>query len=353
MSGAQSGANRTEQPTPRRLREARRRGEIARSQELSGVAALAGGLVAIAAMGPMVFSRLIAHLRWGLATALSGDLPPMTAVRESLRVLILSTLPICGAALLSGGLVAVIQVSGLRLTWPAIAFRLERLNPVKGLRRICSCTQIAVAAVGITKIAAAGLLAWCHCLKHTDTLSHLPRLETPSAAAAVVALLAPMTSGLCAVLAVFGLADLLWAHRRHRRSLWMTRDEVRRDLKEQEGDPLHKAERRRRHRALALADPVSRATCVIVNPTELAVALWHHRGSEEAPVVLAKGSGQIAARIRSQARRAGVPLIREIALARALFQLAEVGEEIPEELYEAAAVVLVHVYGANPLEVRH
>jgi type III secretion protein U len=353
VSGDQTGANRTEQPTPRRLREARRRGDVARSRELAGVAALAGGLVAVAAMGPSIATRLAAHLRWSLVTALSADLPPLTAVRGSLRVLALSTLPICGTALFAGGLVAAIQVGGLRFSFPAIAFRLERLNPAKGLLRICSPAQIVTAVMGLAKVLAAGVLAFCLWSRQAETVFRLPRLEPRSAAAAVVELLAPLTCGLCAALAAFGLADLLRAHRRHRRALRMTRDEVRRDLKEQEGDPLHKAERRQRHRALALADPISRATCVVVNPTELAVALQHHRGSDEAPVVLAKGSGKEAACIRSQARRAGVPLVREIALARALFQLAEVGEEIPEELYEAAAEVLVHVYGAAAREERN
>jgi flagellar biosynthesis protein FlhB len=129
----------------------------------------------------------------------------------------------------------------------------------------------------------------------------------------------------------------------------MTRDEVRREAREENGDPQHRAERRRLHHALVEAGPVSKATVVIVNPTHVAVALLHRQDHDEAPRVLAKGTGEGAARIRSAARRAGVPIVRDVALARALFRLAEAGEEIPVELYEAAAAVLVHVYGREPL----
>jgi type III secretion protein U len=129
----------------------------------------------------------------------------------------------------------------------------------------------------------------------------------------------------------------------------MTRDEVRREHREDEGDPQHRAERRRIHRALVEAAPVSRATCVVVNPTHVAVALHHARDEADAPRVLAKGLGASAARIRSAARRAGVPIVRDVALARALYRLAEVGDEIPEELYEAAAAVLAHLYGREQL----
>jgi type III secretion protein U len=120
---------------------------------------------------------------------------------------------------------------------------------------------------------------------------------------------------------------------------------VRRESREDEGNPEHRAERRRLHHAVLDAGPVSKATVVVVNPTHVAVALLHRRERQEAPRVLAKGIGDDAARIRSAARRAGVPIVRDVTLARALYRLADAGEEIPGELYEAAAGVLVHVYG--------
>ena len=149
---------------------------------------------------------------------------------------------------------------------------------------------------------------------------------------------------LAAALAVIGALDLALERRRLRRALMMSRDEVRRELREDEGDPDRKAERRRVHRALVEAGAVAGATVVVVNPTRFAVALRHERDGEGAPRVVAKGTGLAAARIRSAARRAGVPIVRDVPLARALHRLADVGDEIPEELYDAAAALLTHLY---------
>jgi flagellar biosynthesis protein FlhB len=161
----------------------------------------------------------------------------------------------------------------------------------------------------------------------------------------------PALSGLAlelaAALAAFGAIDWALARSRHRRALLMTRDEVRREPKEDEGDPAYKSERRRLHRGLLEAGALSRAAVVVVNPTRIAVALRHDRDGDEAPRVVAKGCGAAAARIRSEARRAGIPIVHDVPLARALHRLADVGDEIPEELYEAAAAVLAHHYGTE------
>jgi len=172
-----------------------------------------------------------------------------------------------------------------------------------------------------------------------------PRSGLPGAAALVARLAGNTALAIVPMLLAFGAVDLLLARRRHRASLRMTRAEVLRDHREDEGEPRHRAERRRLHRAAVASAPVSQAALVVVNPAHVAVAVFHRRGSEEAPVVLAKGLGPAAARIRAAARRAGVPIVRDVALARALYELAEVGEAIPEELYQAAAAVLVHVHG--------
>jgi flagellar biosynthesis protein FlhB len=153
------------------------------------------------------------------------------------------------------------------------------------------------------------------------------------------------------VLAAAGAADLLLSRLRLARALRMTRAEVERDLREDEGDPRWRAERRRSHADPPPLGAPPRPVCVVVNPTRIAVALGHRRGSDEAPVVLAKRAGPAAASLRREARRSGLPVVRDAALARALWSLAEVGESIPEELYDAAAAVLASVY-ALPLEAR-
>jgi type III secretion protein U len=339
--------NRTEKPTPRRLREARRRGDVARSAELSAAGALAAGLLALAVTGPSATTALVRTIRAALLSATSAELDPAATLLGATLVFGRLAAPILLAAA-AGGALAAALATGFAVTPGALRPRLERVDPFRGLRRLCSLGQVATALLGLAKtgVLIAVVLSWLR--GAAGALAQLPRGES-AALLRAAAPLGGLAARLAFVFAVFGLLDLALSRRRHETQLRMTRDEVRREHKEDEGDPQHRAERRRIHRALAEAAPVSHATCVVVNPTHVAVALHHERDGADAPRVLAKGLGESAARIRSAARRAGVPIVRDVALARALYRLAEVGDEIPEELYEAAAAVLAHLYGREHL----
>jgi type III secretion protein U len=333
---------RTEAPTPRRLREGRRRGEALRSREWSGAAALLAGGAAAALAGPSAARELARGLRAALAAAAAGTADPAAVLAEALATLArLSALPCLAAAAAAGA--AALLAAGPAFAPEALSFRAERLDPFAGLRRLVSAESALQALLGVAKAAALAGLAWAWLAASARELGQLPRLS-PGALIRAAPLLSGLALRLALALAAFAALDLLLARVRHLRALRMTKDEVRREHKEDEGDPLHKAERRRRHRALAQAVPVSRATVVVVNPTHLAVALHHDAAGGGAPVVVAKGQGPAARAIRSAARRAGVPIVRYVPLARALHSLAEVGDEIPEDLYDAAAAVLAHLH---------
>jgi len=345
-SGAVSG-DRTEAPTPRRLARSRRRGEVARSRELTGAVALGGGLAALAVTWPSLVAELATPLREGLAAAASsGEAPPAgrLLVGTALAVARLSAAPALAAALAAAA-AGFLQTGGL-FAPAVVAPRLDRLDPALGLRRLAAPDRLVSVALGLLKAALAGALLLLWLRDHAAELGALPGAAAPLEA--VGHLVVPLLLRLLALALFLGAADLLLARRRHRRALAMSRDEVRRQLRQEEGDPHHRQARRQRHRALVEAGPVARATCVVVNPTRIAVALLHRRERDEAPRVVAKGLGGEARRIRSAARRAGVPIVKDAALARALHRLAEVGDEIPEPLFDAAAAVLAHLYGAAP-----
>lgn len=343
--------NRTERPTPRRLREARRRGEVACSRDLSGALALLAGLTALAAGGPAAARRLARLARAAAEAAPRGEVPPLGALLDALGAMAAASLPACAAAFLAAAGAGILQV-GARFTPEALAPRWERLDPMRGLRRLASPAQLVHLGLRLAQLALALLVAARRLAGAAQALSQLPRLDPTAAAAVAAPPLRALVWELGALLVALGLLDLALQHRRHRRALMMTREEVRRDQRQEEGDPRLRAERDRLRRAAFQAGPVAGATCVVVNPTHLAVALGHQRGSDEAPRVLAKGSGGEAARIRAAARRAGVPVVHDVALARALFRLAGVGEAVPEELFQAAAVVLAQVYELAGREVR-
>jgi len=333
---------RTEAPTPRRVREARRRGEVGASAELTGACALAGGLAAVALGGPAIAAALARALRASLSSAVLAPAPPAAALQDAAAALLRASLVPCAGAL-AGALCAGLLQSGFLFAPAALAPRLERIDPLRGLRRLFSVSQLVGVLLGLARAAALlavgalwlrGALPW---------LAGLARLE-PAAAWRAVPALGGLALRLALVLLAFGLVDLGRARARHLRGLRLTKDEARREHREDEGDPQLKSARQRAHRGLAEAAPVARATVVVVNPTHVAVALRHERGGPDAPRVVAKGAGRAAARIRSAARRAGVPIVRDVALARALHRLVEIGDELPEELYEAAAVVLARLY---------
>ncbi len=333
---------RSEQPTPRRLREARGRGEVARSADLCAAAALAAGLAALAVTGRELAAALSRAIE---AAATSATAPPDAAgtVRDALALVLRLSLPPAACALAGAALAGALQ-TGFAVSAEAVRPRLERIDPLRGLRRLCAPQQLWRAALATAKAGVLLALLWSWASGATRALSALPAATAGGALAGALPLLGSLALRLAGALAVLGLADLALDRRRLRRALMMTRDEVRREAREEEGDPAHRAERRRVHRALLEAGAASRATVVVVNPTRIAVALRHDRGGEGPPRVVAKGTGLAAARVRSAARRAGVPIVRDVALARALHRLADVGDEIPEELYEAAAALLAHLY---------
>lgn len=325
-------------PSPRRLREARRRGDVAVSRVATGLCAAVAGLGALVASLPDLAREEALALRRALAEAVGTPDPPSLALLNDalLRAGRLAA-PTAAAALGAALLCGVAQSGGLLAPGAARA-RWERLDPFAGARRLLSPPALGTAALQSAQGLALALLGAVLLADRSGVLVHLPRLSAPAAwfqgarAVGCVAVVLLAASGVLAV------ADLLRVRHRHLQALRMSRAEIERDLREDEGDPRLRAERRRLHASLS-AGP-ARPACVVVNPTRLAVVLAWPRDRDGAPLVLGKGSGRIARALRREARRLGIPVVHDRPLARALFQLAEVGEAIPEELYAATAAVL-------------
>jgi type III secretion protein U len=324
---------------------------VAVSRDLAAAASLAAGLLAISAAGPAMVAGLARHLAASLGAAVSADPVPGAALAAAAGALGRAAAPPLLACLAAGALAGLLQTRFLLV--PTLAApRWDRIDPGGGLRRLLSPERAGLAAMGVARALLCAGLGLLLLRGAAPALAALPRLEVAGLAEALPALARPQALATSALLGALGLLDLALARRRRDRSLRMTREEVLREQRSEEGEPRLKAERRRTHRALAAAGPLRGAAVVVVNPAHLAVALAHRPGSDEAPLVLAKASGRAAARLRVEARRAGVPLVRDVALARSLFRLAEVGEHIPEELFEAAAAVLVQVHGLSPGALR-
>ena len=331
-------SERTEQPTPQRLRQAREKGQVPRSRLLPGALAVLGALTALRATAPAGLARLEA---WTARLCLTPEQQPAAALAEAGGLLFgLAGPPALGAGL--GALVALVASSGLSLRLAHVAPKLERLSPGPALRRLVSAEPWAEAGRALV---VACILALLLGSAAADAARDALRAVALPGATALRALSVHLVEALVPaawVLGALGLADLSLARRRHLRQLRMTREEVRREHKDSEGDPHHKARRRAAHQELARGGPargVAKATAVVVNPTHVAVALRWAPAECEAPYLVARGREADALALRREAQARGIPVVRDVGLARSLVHY-DVGEAIPEELYAAAAAVL-------------
>jgi flagellar biosynthesis protein FlhB len=337
---ARAGGEPTEQPTARRLLQARQRGQVAHSRELSAAIGLLAVIALVSWGAPAALARLLSLFRATFSASLKA--PPASAILTRALDLAstLALLPL-GLALVSTVLLGALQTRGL-WAWQAVAPDAARLSPVAGLARVFSPRTLGEVGKGLLKLVVVAALAFAGL---AAPLRQLPALVGASPARVLAALgVWARALGLRVAFALLALAllDALLVMRRHRRLLMMTRDEVKREFKETEGDPQHKAERQRLHRQLAeqrMVDDVRKAAFVVVNPEHIAVAVRYDRDADEAPVVVAKGERLLAEQIKQAARDAGVPIYRDVGLARALNGVAQGGES-PEALYQAVAEIL-------------
>jgi type III secretion protein U len=241
-----------------------------------------------------------------------------------------------------GALIASFVQSGFVFTPSLLGPDASRISPVAGLKRLVSSQRLFALVRACVLLSVVALLFLALLREGVSVLVYWPRARWDvglNAWAEVVG-----ARGLSWVLVLAGYAVLDWslAAWRHRRELKMSREEVRREQRESEGDPLIKGQRRALHRALigaAVARGVRSANVVVVNPTHIAVALRYAPDEADAPFVVARAREEAALQLREEAKRQGIPIVRDIPLARSLVVLG-LGEEVPEELYKAAAAVL-------------
>ncbi|MGF1648171.1 MAG: flagellar biosynthesis protein FlhB [Kineosporiaceae bacterium] len=342
MSGNQGGQEKTEQATPQKLKQAREEGNVPRSPDLGGWASVAAGV----ALTPWTLS--VAQDRFGgflhrLADVAESPEPEVAVglLGHGLLTGALVAAPIAGACALAVVVGGGVQ-GGLGFAPKALQPKWQRLNPIQGAKQHYGPTawwQALQTAVKTAVLVLVTVLAVRDITPIVQAAGTLPLSASVEAARGAVADLV-MTSVVVGLL--LGVVDYLVRRRKRGRDLRMTKQEVKEELRNSEGDPWIRAARRSRAVALTrnrMMSDVATADAVLVNPTHVAVAL-RYEASRGAPRVVAKGAGHLAARIRARAAEHGVPMVRDVALARALHRSCRVGDEIPAELYGAVAQVL-------------
>ncbi len=343
-----SSQERTEEATPRRRQDARKKGTVAKSQEL--VSALV--LLSVALMGPTVVGKLGDGFKIGLARGLSLPVaePSMGNLMHNVWSVAAPSLP--GLALLLGCIMFVgVSVNlaqvGFVLSAESMKPNFAKLNPFNGVKRLFSFNASFEGMKAVIKSGLFGfILAMTVRAEYGNIIAYggLTPAQALSHTAEIVRTIAIRLGTFWLVLAA---ADYLFQRQQVNKQLKMTKEEVRQEMKDQEQSAELRGAMARRRRKLArgrLRDVVASADAVITNPTHYAIAVKYELGKDHAPVVVAKGVDFLAARIREYATESNVPLVPNPPLARALYRKCEVGDFVPRELFQGVAEVLAYVY---------
>ncbi|WP_374469042.1 flagellar biosynthesis protein FlhB [Phenylobacterium sp.] len=345
MAEENDGASKTEEPTPRKLEQARAKGDVPKTQDLpqflsffavAGVLAISGGWMA---------RNLALELLPFIADADGFDLSGHSGVGVARRAAMAAApiiLIVLAAAAFAGAAGNLVQ-TGLMFTPDKLKPEWSKLSPMQGLKRLFGLDALMQFVKGVVKIIIVGALVWWILKPHLGAMTKLASME--------VAMILPITSDIlrrlvfavCGLLLVVSGADWFWQKQRFMVRMRMTKEELKEDFKQSEGDPHVKARQKQIRHTRArqrMMQAVPKATVVVMNPTHYAVALKYVQGEDEAPQCVAKGLDSLALKIRAIAEESGVPVVEDPPLARALYAAVEVEEIIPPAHYEAVAKII-------------
>ena len=341
---------RTEAPSARKLEEARERGQVAKSIDLSGAIDLLGAAAVIVYFGGDLFTNAAGMVRAVLAGAAPGSGPSPGGLDElfawtgghAVRI----AAPMLGVMFAVVYLAQFMQVHWLFSTQP-LAARLDRIDPLAGLARVFGRRNIVKGVVAVVKLTLILIIAAVFIGRSFTALAVLPRFELLAGFAHMGRMIIEMIAWILVVMLTIGVADYFYQRWQYTQDLRMTKQEVKQERRSMDGDPEIKGRRLRMARQLVLqrlGQAVPRADVIVTNPTHFSVALRYDSENMEAPKVVAKGADELAFRIRALAIAHGVPIVEKPALARALYAKVEVGRAIAPEYFEAVAEVLAYVY---------
>lgn len=346
---AEPAQERTERPTQKRLEQARRRGQLPRSRDLTSAAVVLIAGAALRFFGPHIGAQLYGLMQSSLALSRTQTLDEnllVSSLASSVSRALITCAPVLGLTVVAA-LLAPLALGGWNLSFEALAPDFSRLSPLAGLQRIFAPRSVVELAKAFAKFIVVASVAVLFLWKNSSELLALGSEPLRGAIAHAASLSGSALLALAASLALIAAVDVPWQLWQHNQRLRMSRQELRDEHKESEGAPEIKARIRKAQQEVAkrrMMQEVPKANIVVVNPTHFAVALRYDEQRMRAPLVVAKGAEEVAARIREVAAEHRVPIFEAPPLARALFRSVPIGAEIPATLYVAVAQVLTYVY---------
>jgi len=355
---AAGAEERTEAPTPKRRREARQKGQVARSQDLPAAVLMFSAFTALWLVGPALWQSLAAIMAAALTPDAPRKLDNILPLVGAIGMELAQRLGLFLLIVFVATLISLYAQVGWLFTFQPLMPSLSKINPLSGLQRLLSVRSAMRAAISFGKLLLVGAVAYVTLAGSAAAIIYSVSFDFHDVIQIGAALTFDLGIRLGVAMMILALLDVAWQRYRHEKDLRMTKEEVRDELRSMEGDPYIKRRRRQVQMQLAaqrLRKDVPTADVIVTNPTHVSIALRYDAETMPAPKVVAKGADYLALRIRQIAREHGIPIVERKPLARALYESVDAGEYIPERFYRAIAEILAYVYeltGRTPSAAR-
>ncbi len=350
-----NGAEKTEEPTAKKLDDARKEGQVAKSQEVATAFSLLSLFIILRVAYPFIgtsfvgiFERVYNNIP-NVARTYDGRLPLAylsSIITNAILTMLLVTAPFLIVGFLIAFLCDFVQV-GFKPTTKPLQPKLSKLNPISGMKKIFSARKLFELGKSILKLAVMAVVIYTFFTGRTESLFLLYDMPLKQAIGLMGNLIISLGLRIAAAYMVIAFIDLIYQRRKFRKDMMMTKKEVKDEYKNSEGDPQVKGAQKRRMMEASrrrMMQQLPQADVVITNPTHYAVAIKYDAEEADAPIVVAKGADYLAQKIKETARENDVEIVENKPLARMLYANVEVGELVPPELYKAVAEVLAYVY---------
>lgn len=344
-----SMGDKTEQPTAKKKKDARKKGNVVKSKEIVNALTLLGILLIVYTMSDFI----ILELKNFIVSCLSSDFTTSIDY-NTLQVLVMKLiisfmkifLPIGGVIILFAVIGNVMQ-SGLLLTGDGLKPQLSKMNPISGFKNMFSLKALGNLIKSMAIIVVLFYVGYSFIEKNFEGIIKIGDIYFPYLIYTVVDLVKSLLGSICLAVVVISVIDFAYQKYTHNKDLKMTKQEVKEEYKQMEGDPHIKGKRKQKQREMAsqrMMQEVPSSAVIVTNPTHISIAIRYEKGKDSTPIVVAKGADVLAFKIREIANEHDIPIIENKPLARFIYKEVEINQEIPEEMYQAVAEVLVAVY---------